>query len=147
MMQWKTIYCFIILLVITGLMWVSCKSNSASDVSCAECYRKKPDSAIFTVKITINDENLNVPILVLRGKYSYNYSPSQVEFFDTVTEGNCKLRMPVNNYYSIRAEYKKGSKIIYVVDGDDLSITEVNDVCDTTCWVINGGYVNVRLKD
>jgi hypothetical protein len=84
--------------------------------------------------------------MVFKGEFKYNYSNSDVEYIDTVTEGTNYLSVPVNQYYSVRAEYKDGSNKIYAVDGDNLTLTEVTDVCVNTCWIANGGNIDVRLK-
>ncbi|MBN2348818.1 MAG: hypothetical protein JXJ22_08280 [Bacteroidales bacterium] len=114
-----------------------------SDVDCADCYQEKPDSADIIVYLTFNDENERIPLVVYKNEVDNN----TIEYVDTATGSPYYLYVPVNAEYSVKAKYKKGSKTIYAVDGDKLKIKHVSDVCDTDCWVIVDGIINVELKD
>jgi len=134
-----------LLLVLSAVLFVfSCDNDPfVINVDCNECYYDEPDSAYLIVDLTINDENPSVPIVIYRG----NVEGEIVEYTDTAYKSTYYLYSPVNEYYSIEAKYKKGDKTIIAIDGDKLKTKHVTDVCDTDCYVIRGGFLDVRLKD
>lgn len=114
------------------------------DVNCEDCYYNEPDSADLIVDVTINDENPFVPLVIYKGDVEENI----IEYTDTVWAASTYyLYVAVNEYYSIKAKYKKGDNTIYAIDGDKLKTKYVTDVCDTDCYEIKGGILDVRLKD
>lgn len=137
------------IIIVAGIfvfIWLaySCGSDIfVVDVDCDECYYNEPDSADLIVDITINEENPFVPLVIYKGDVEENV----VEFVDTAYGKTYYLYSPVNEYYSIKAKYKKGDKTIYAVDGDKLRTKSVSDVCDTHCYVIKGGILDIRLKE
>jgi hypothetical protein len=44
--------------------------------------------------------------------------------------------MPIPEYYSVRAKYQVGNKIIYTVDGAKIDKWEVQK-CDSICWEVD----------
>jgi hypothetical protein len=126
------------------LMVFSCEETPfVSNVNCDECYYNKPDSADLIVSLTINSDNPFVPLVFYKGEVEEN----MVEWVDTAYTETLYLYSPVNQYYSIKANYKKGDMIVIAIDGDKLKTTRVSDVCDTDCWIIKGGELDVRLKE
>jgi hypothetical protein len=117
-------------------------------VNCAECYSEEPDSADLIVKLTFNELNDSIPLVFYRGKIE----DGTVEWVDTATvqkypDGEYYLYSPVNEYYSVKAEYNsKGYNKVMAVDGDKLKTRKITGECDTDCWIIKGGKLDVRLK-
>jgi hypothetical protein len=133
--------CFIFIFLF--LLVLACsKDFTGFNVDCDECYYTKPDSANLLVYITINEENPSVPLVFYRGKIEDNI----IEWIDTSTVDLLKLYSPVDKYYSVKALYKEGAKVIYAIDGDKLNTRQVSGVCDRDCWVVGGGILDVRLK-
>lgn len=84
-----------------------------------------------------------ISITLYEGMYSNNntclnnYLTTDASFF---------VNLPLNKDYSVKAEYKRNGKSIYVIDGTRMSKKEVS-VCDTSCWSLKGTIIDVRLKD
>ncbi len=142
-------YLIIASIIIFYIISFSCqKGNFSFDVNCADCYSSKPDSADLIVKLTFNDLNDSIPLIFYKGKVE----EGNVEWIDTASvqnypDGKYYLYSPVNEYYSIKATYKtKNGKTLIAVDGDNFVTRHVTDVCDTDCWIVKGGILDVRLK-
>ena len=135
----------IYILVILALTIVFSCENSPStfNVNCDECYRNKPDSADLIIKLTINKENPFVPVVFYKGDVESN----NIEWVDTFILETATLYSKIGQYYSIEAKYitEKGDTII-AIDGGKLKTVLVRDVCDTDCWVIKGGKLDVRVN-
>jgi hypothetical protein len=96
------------------------------------------------VNVTINDENPKVPLVIYRGKYDPNNIPN-VETIDTATSSTYKYFVPLNHNFSVKAEYKSGTKTIFAIDGSIFN-SQKQDGCDNVCWQIIGGSLDARLK-
>ena len=112
------------------------------NIDCDECYYLKPDSADLIVNLTLNDENPFVPLIFYRGKVEEGI----IEWTDTSYNKTLYLYSKVNEYYSVKAYYKKEGKTIIAIDGAKLNTRQVSGVCDRDCWIITGGEMDVRLK-
>jgi hypothetical protein len=112
-------------------------------VDCAECYQNEPEWGDIFVDVTINDENQYVPIIIYRGEFENN----DIEYIDTAYESEYIIDVPLNLYYSVKAEYIVGSDTIYAIDGDKIKTKLNTEDCDQECYVIKGGNFDVRLKE
>ncbi len=134
-----SIYIFIISIILI----YSCDQDVfVFDVNCDECYVIKPDSAELIVSVTINEENPYVPLVFYKGVVE----DSIVDWVDTTRDETLYLLAEMDEFYSVEAKYKNGEKTIIAIDGDKLKTSRVSDVCDSDCWVIKGGILDVRLK-
>ncbi|MFH0866387.1 MAG: hypothetical protein V1904_09330 [Bacteroidota bacterium] len=125
----------------------SCNDSYDSDsVDCStydysDCVTSEPYDGRMYVKLTINDENINVPIAIYRGNLEdndlYLADTAKNEYYDTL--------LPVDGFYTVTAEYKRNGEKIFAVDGDDIKKSHA-DVCDSVCWDVKTGSVNLRLK-
>ena len=128
------------------------KGNFNLEVNCADCFTSKPDSADLIAYLTFNDLNNKIPLVFYKGKFSGDPGKDVVEWIDTAsvtiyTDGKYYLRSPVNKFYSLKAIYKtKSGKQVVAIDGDKFTTDHVTDVCDTDCWIVKGGILDVRLK-
>jgi len=135
---------FWILVLLIGNLISSCDENfDFFEVDCSECYRIKPDNGELIIHVTINDENPEVPIAIYRDRIEYG----RIRIRDTVSEKTVYIEVPLNHYYSVKAEYKTGNDSIFTVDGDRIKTHRVTDQCDTICWIIKGGKYDLRLKE
>ena len=139
----------LVLLWIFFVLSFSCEEGSFDfNVNCDECYISKPDSADLIVHLTFNELNDSIPLIFYRGKIE----EGREEWIDTASvqdypDGKYYLLSPVNEYYSIKATYKaSNNRTIVAVDGDKLVTRHISDACDTDCWIIKGGVLDVRLK-
>ncbi len=137
------IYIKIFTVVSLFIITFSCEQDPfVFDVNCDECYYPEPDTANLIMDFTLNEENPYVPFILYKGDVEDNI----VDFIDTAYSEHELLASAVNEYYSIKAFYKKGDQTIIVVDGDKLKTTRTSEVCDTECWIIKGGQLDLRLK-
>lgn len=129
--------------IIAFLIVFSCDTQIFNfNINCEDCYTSKPDSADLIVNITINEENKSVPLKFFRGKVEEGI----IEWIDTAYTSTLYLYSPIDEFYSIKAFYKKDGKTIIAIDGDKMKTSLVTDVCETDCWIIKGGILDVRLK-
>ena len=112
-------------------------------MDCDECYSVEPDSGDLIIYLTINSENQRVPLTIFKDQVDDEW----VEYIDTAFSSPYYLYVDLNEYYSVKAEYKSGDRIIYAVDGDKIKTRFVSESCEYDCWVISGGIINVKLKD
>jgi len=133
----------IFILSLACVILASC--NNEQNVDCFQCVTHQPDSAYLLIYSTINNENPKVLINIYKSKYNIN-NPPVVALIDTLKLSTQRIKVPVGYFYSVKAIYKVGTDTVAAIDGDNLSITKVKAACDSVCWTINGGQINVRLK-
>jgi len=133
---------FLICLLFAGI-YLSCNEYMGLSVDCSECYTNYPDSSDITVYLTINNSYSSVPVTIYKDQVDDN----RIEYIDTATSSPYYLFVPVDQYYSVKAEYTADGKTIFAVDGDKLSVKHVSESCDVECWVVTGGVMDVRLKN
>jgi hypothetical protein len=112
------------------------------EVDCSECYTQRPAYAPMTIKLTINEENPEVPFTIYLGEYEKD----QIRIEDTAQYSIISVDLIPSRYYSVRAEYHVGGKTVYAVDGDEIELVKVSSQCDSVCWTVRGGETDVRLK-
>lgn len=113
------------------------------EIDCSECYRTRPENGELIIHVTINEENPEVPITIFRDRIE----AGRVRLRDTAYEKTVYVEVPLNHYYSVKADYKVGNDSVFSVDGDEFKTYRITDQCDTICWIIKGGKFNLRLKD
>ncbi|MFC2096985.1 hypothetical protein ACFLSI_01495 [Bacteroidota bacterium] len=112
------------------------------DNPCANCYNIKPVEGILEIQLSVDDYKDGVPIIIYIDEYEHN----KIEYVDTAFEANYEIWVPVNQYYSVRAEYIKDNDTIYAFDGDNVRIVKESSECDEVCWRPKDGEVDLRLK-
>ncbi len=132
----------LILFIIVAFLF-SCENNGSIGVNCSECYTVRPDSADLVIYLTINSDNPRVPLKFYRG----NVEKNQVDWVDTSYSKEFRLYSKIDQFYSVEATYKDGTRKIIAVDGDKLTLSLITDACDADCWIIKGGVMDVRLKN
>ena len=113
-----------------------------SDYPCGFCYTEDYQLGVLTIQTTLNDENPNIPIVI----YIDEIENDLIEHIDTINEANFEIWVPVDNYYTVTAEYKVGNKTITAVDKARVYKKENTSDCDEDCWIVFDGTVDVRLK-
>lgn len=134
-----------IIVLFTLLICTGCGS-SVSDEECATydysgCETTEPVAANLNVHVTLNSENPYVPLQIYRGRVE----DSVLVMLDTARKEEVQLLMATGSYYSVAARYISGNKIIYALGGDKVS-TSSERTCDSICWSVSEGNVNVELK-
>lgn len=136
----------VILILVLGMLLIhGCERDvpRLTGINCAECYQDKPEWGPLNVRLTINDENPFVPMVIYEGYIE----DEVVEWVDTSWEADYWVDVPVNKYYSVSAKYLQDGDTIYVIDGDRLKLKHTTEECDEPCYYFKGGYFDLQLKD
>jgi hypothetical protein len=138
----------VLIIGLTAIFPLSCGDEYlwASQSDCNDCLSPKPTKS--TLIIDLSNPAKRVPVRVYKGKYntSMDYDNSQLIFQDTATISPYYVDVPVNEYYSVVAEYTRGSDKYKVVDGSEIRALSIKSTCNTDCWIIKGGTMDCRLK-
>ncbi len=138
-------------MILSGLMiygLTSCRQNTfynsqdCANYNYSDCNTTEPLLVFLNVKLTINDENLKVPLWIYEG----NADNNNLVLTDTMTTSTYSVLLPTDKFYSVKVRYKKGDKIIYAIGGDKIKKSHTS-ICDSTCWSSEEGNVNVELKN
>jgi len=116
--------------------------NSTIEVNCAECYVNEPDSFELEVELTINSVYDSAYLVF----YTGNIESGKLSWEGWVFTPTFYHLVPVDNDYSVKASYTNKGKTIIAVDGDKMVSRFMIDACDVDCWIVKGGYLDVRLK-
>ncbi len=112
------------------------------DVDCDECYADEPDKADLVIKLTLNYKYRTVPFTVYKG----NMEDNEIVLQDTVDYSPVYVYVPVDQKYSVKAEYEYEGNVLYVVDGTNLKIKSVADACDEKCYVIENEDLDASIR-
>ncbi len=107
----------------------------------SDCNTTEPTLVPLNIKLTLNDENLSVPLIIYKGKLEEN----NIIIIDTANSESYNVMLAPDNYYTVKARYISGNDIIYAIGGDNVKKIR-NQVCDSICWTTQEGNVNVKLK-
>lgn len=147
MKTFNTLHYFILLTCL--ILMQACEQNSyfSDSQDCAnydysDCNTSEPNLVALNIKLTINSENPKVPITIYQGKFDDN----NIVLIDTATTSTYSALLDPGNYYTVSARYISGNKIINSIGGDNVKKIQ-NYVCDSICWTVQEGNVDVRLKD
>jgi len=133
-------------IILLGILFIFCERKEPLDLSefnCSECYQEKPEWGSILVHVTIDDENPRVPLVVYFG----NFEDGNIDWYDTADTKEYYIEVRSDYYYSVTAEYKKGEKTIYAVDGDKIKLKYSSEDCDVPCYYFKGGYFDLKLRD
>ena len=141
-MKTVLLYTFLILTIVFS----ACNESYYDDEECydydySDCNTVEPTEGNLNIRLTINKENPEVELIIYQGKYETQDTISR----SVITDPMCKISVPLNHYYSARAKYIAGDRIIFAIDGCEIK-SRSNTVCDSVCWEITGGDMDVRLK-
>ena len=109
---------------------------------CLDCHEYEPDYGILSIRLTINAQNPEVPIVLYQGDVErYN-----VLGVDTVSVERISYELEVDNIYTVTALYSRDQDTVLVIDSDWVSTYEVEDEDENEkCWKVEDGNVDVRL--
>jgi hypothetical protein len=136
---------WVLIMFLICLTFLSCRTV-ISDEDCAtydysDCNASEPSVGLLKADLTINNDNPYVLISVYRGRLEAD----DLLYTDTVREVEYSVYLELDYYYTVTAEYKSGEKTIIAVGGDEVRKTS-EVICDSTCWSVREGNVDVRLK-
>ncbi len=128
------------------LFLISCNKDYNVDCSTydySNCNTLEPTNADITITITMQNIYSKVPIWLYKGKFGDN---QELIYADTISKAETKFNLQLNQDYYAKAEYIKDGKKIYAVDGSFLKKVG-KTICDSTCWIIKGDAIDLRLKN
>ncbi len=137
----------ILLLIFSLLMIISCGDyDEYTDEDCydydySDCNTIEPEEGHLMISLTINKQNPEVVITVFEGDIENN----DIIAYDTIDQPFFQVPVKLDKSYSATAKYKVDDKTIIAIDGDKIKKTS-SVICDSTCWDITGGYIDVKLK-
>jgi len=129
--------------IIGFIIAFSCEGGTSTfEVNCAECFVPEPDSFELLVELNSISEYDSVYLQFYKG----NVESGELSWEGRVETKEFLHRVPVNEYYSVKASYLSADETIIAIDGDRMTSKYITDACDTDCWIIKGGILDVRLK-
>ena len=131
-------YLFLSLLLLT----LCNKETTNQPVDCSQCFPVAPDSGFLALHLTINQENQKIPVTVFQG----NIEDKDIRYRDTVNQPTIKILMPAGHSYAVTAEYIQQGDTIVAVDGTSLEVKKAVGQCSKSCYVVMGGYLDLRLR-
>ena len=138
----RIVWLFAGIMVFLSLTFCERQEPTNGSFDCSTCYQDEPSWGPLTIYVTINAENPRIPLVIYRGDIESNV----IEYVDTTFQSEYWVDVPVDAYYSVKAEYKDGDKTIFAVDGDKLKLKKNVKDCDEECFYFDGGYLDVRLR-
>jgi hypothetical protein len=130
--------------IIIAIM-VSCRTvmseEDCTSYDFSGCHTAIPFEGNLNIKATINDENPRVVLYIYKGKFE----AGNLIMTDTTSSEKYSLSVELDNFYTVMATYHSSGNSIRAIGGDDVKKTSEN-VCDSTCWSVHYGNVDVRLK-
>lgn len=138
-------YFIILTLTVVSLKITGCEQEDVdSYVDCDLCLSEYPEWDTLWVTVTINDENPFVPLEFYIG----DYEDGEIDWTDTAYSESFWLLGEIEKQYSVKASYHKDGDILIAIDGDFLSVTNVEDECYPPCkYYISGGTLDVSMKE
>ncbi|MFC2087105.1 hypothetical protein ACFLSA_02955 [Bacteroidota bacterium] len=109
---------------------------------CDECYLEEPDYEALVINLTKNSQNDSILVTVFSG----TIEKKDTVFFGYIDTTILYVDVPLNKYYSAIATYKNGEEIVMVYDGDRIKTKYKGEACDKPCYVVRGGYLDLRIK-
>jgi hypothetical protein len=127
MLKLKFIACLLVLLT-----FINCEEDCGN--SCPA-----PSSSELKLKLTINEENPQVEVVIFRGRIE----SQDIVLTETVSDNVVWYELDPDGYYSVTASYQQGNKEIIVINGKGFSLTD--DDCG--CGRAQNYSLNMKLKN
>ena len=105
----------------------------------SDCITEEPFYGWLNINLTINSKNPTVLLKVFYGNYEDGYCILS----DIVNQSHITYEL-TPGYYSATAQYISGQDTILAVYGDEIEIDSTEE-CDTYCWEIENGELDLRL--
>ena len=133
------------LFVAAGILLSSCEEDFCDDdfppYAPDDCVEREPDFGMLDVLVTINSENVEVPITLYLG----NIEENNILAIDTLSVERTTYMLPANEEYSATAAYLGVTQDTVLVVNSDRIFTSDTEYCDGTCWEVVDGEVDLRI--
>lgn len=134
-------YLFVII-----FLFVSCDKltdeDECDDVDYSDCNTEEPFRDSLHIKLTINDENEKVKLVIYDGDFEDGIAITQIE----TEKSKINVEVLLDREYSASAEYISGKDTIIAIDGTNIK-KKSKTYCDSTCWSIKNQDLDLRLVD
>jgi hypothetical protein len=137
-----TKYIFIIIIILSLFVYSCHEYYLDEDYPCGFCYNIEPDEGILFINLTIDNHHKDVPIVIYRGLMDQG----DTIWVDTATATPYDIGVPIDDKYTVTAEYMVDEKKIIAVDNDRVYMRKNTTDCDEDCWIIFDGEVDLTLK-
>jgi hypothetical protein len=111
-------------------------------VNCYECFVHKPSTGYVELSLTIDPENMIVPVTIYLGSFEDN----RIAYSGTYSLANPSIRVNVDVEYTARAEYIKNGRTYYVVNKLHLKVWKDTESCNEPCYYFVNKDVDLRLR-
>lgn len=112
-----------------------------TDVNCNDCFSFRADSADLIIYVSIRPQQLAVPLTFYRED-----SEGEIDWQDTATTNEFYLYSATGSTYTVKAEYKSGTKTIIAWDSDEMTFRDYSEDCGDPCFIVKGGILDLRLE-
>jgi hypothetical protein len=135
---------------ISLLLFTTCGKEYlfATKDDCNNCISPRPYYGPINIRLSQRATTDTILVKVFKGKFTEKMlrDNENIIYSAKTTDGSLDVDVPLDEYYSVVAEYKVDGKTYYVVDGDKIKSYSIESTCETDCWIIRGGKINCRLK-
>jgi len=133
---------FLAFFYISLFFLVSCNGWFFTDsVDCDNCYSQKPQNADIVVRLTINDSQQAVPIVIYKGKIDGDIVLS----VDTAYSNLYYYYAQIGTEYSVSAKYERGDSTIIAVGATTMKTRLTAEACEDACYYIKDNIIDLRL--
>ena len=124
-----------------SLLLTACELDNLN-LSCENCWDIKPTEGILAIDLSPVYQEKGIPITVYKGKLE----TGSVFLQDTIDKDYLDVWVPIDNFYTVVAEYQVDSITIRAVDGDKVSVYLDESNCSVACWRARDGKADCKLK-
>ena len=109
---------------------------------CDFCYTIEPEEGILFINLSISDNQSGIPIVIYKDILDYK----DTIWTDTAYEKLYDIGVPINEKYTVTAEYEVDGKKVLAVDAARVFMRKNTTDCDEECWIIYDGNIDIELK-
>ncbi len=137
---WFHIFIYLIL-----LLYSSCDRpippDDCFDYDFSDCNTIRPDEGEIILRFSINKHIPAVAFTVFKGKTDLK----DTILSDTLNIELIRYSLPVDQYYSVSADYMVDGKKIRAIAGGEIKLKKYL-VCDSICYVVSNPVINLKLR-
>lgn len=131
------------LIVISFIVLQSCVLQDLAEFDCSECYPEKPTHSWVELRLTINEENPEVPITIYLGPPENGVIYAQELAYESTYKVMVENEIP----YTVKAEYKVNGKTHIVFSQIKTKLFYDYESCSEPCYWVSNKRVRLRIKN